>query len=220
MNGGYLMVSKADTNLYEKLNKALTLGKPVLWYEDENICYYIDTITKSGTDIILTKGGKTITIENDGNITEVGDVLNALMENIKDLNGHLRFIEGNGIASDELDAGLEIGFFKWSLSGTHIMLVLVADIASGSTLSNNKYWGKFELPEWIYNKIIPVTGGTVIEYKGAGARSSGGSIVLNDTFYISKSGNNSISIYRTGNTTATTADATIRVQFDLLIDNE
>ena len=74
MNGGYLMVSKTDTNLYEKLNKALTLGKPVLWYEDENTCYYIDTITKSGTDIILTKGGKTITIKNDGDITENGDI--------------------------------------------------------------------------------------------------------------------------------------------------
>ena len=72
------MVSKNDTDLYEKLNKALTLGKPVLWYEDENTCYYIDTISKSGTDIILTKGGKTITIENDGDITEVGDVQNHL----------------------------------------------------------------------------------------------------------------------------------------------
>lgn len=80
MNGGYLMVSKADTNLYEKLNNALTIGKPVLWYEDENTCYYIDTITKSGTDIILTKGGKTITIENDGDITETGEVQNHLYE--------------------------------------------------------------------------------------------------------------------------------------------
>lgn len=75
MNGGYLMVSKTDTNLYEKLNKALTSGKPVLWY-DENTCYYIDTITKSGTDIILTKGGRIITIESDGDITEVGNINN------------------------------------------------------------------------------------------------------------------------------------------------
>ena len=74
MNGGYLMVSKSDTNLYTKLNNALTTGKPVLFYEDANTCYYIDTITKSGTDIVLTKGGKTITIENDGDITEVGNI--------------------------------------------------------------------------------------------------------------------------------------------------
>lgn len=74
MNGGYLMVSKTDTNLYTKLNNALTLGKPVLWYEDDNTCYYIDTITKSGTDIVLTKGGKTITVESDGDITESGTI--------------------------------------------------------------------------------------------------------------------------------------------------
>ena len=74
MNGGYLMVSKSDTNLYTKLNNALTVGKPILWYEDANTCYYIDTITKSGTDIILTKGGKTITIASDGTVTSSGDI--------------------------------------------------------------------------------------------------------------------------------------------------
>ena len=74
MNGGYLMVSKTDTNLYEKLNNALTLGKPVLFYEDENTCYYIDSITKSGTDIILTKGGKTITINDANAVSSVGEI--------------------------------------------------------------------------------------------------------------------------------------------------
>lgn len=73
-NGGYLMVSKTDTDLYKKLNNALTLGKPVLFYEDATTCYYIDTISKSGDDIVLTKGGKTITIETDGDITETGDI--------------------------------------------------------------------------------------------------------------------------------------------------
>lgn len=81
MNGGYLMVSKTDTNLYTKLNNALTLGKPVLWYEDDNTCYYIDTITKSGTDIVLTKGDKTITIENNGDVTESGDIQTHLYSN-------------------------------------------------------------------------------------------------------------------------------------------
>ena len=74
LNGGYIMVSKTDTNIYEKVNKALTLGKPILWYEDETTCYYIDTISKSGTDIVLTKGGKTITIEADGDIIETGKI--------------------------------------------------------------------------------------------------------------------------------------------------
>lgn len=110
MNGGYLMVSKTDTNLYTKLNNALTLGKPVLWYEDDNTCYYIDTITKSGTDIILTKGDKTITIESDGDITEVGDI--QLKMNIldftdydlsKDISSADNISEANEITKEKFD---------------------------------------------------------------------------------------------------------------------
>ena len=74
MLGGYVMLNKADENLYVKAKNALTQGKPILFYEDANTCYYIDTITLDGTDIILTKGGKTITIEADGDITENGDI--------------------------------------------------------------------------------------------------------------------------------------------------
>ena len=88
MNGGYLMVSKTDTDLYAKLVKGLTIGKPILWYESPTECYYIDTISGGEVtseivddeevftyhDIILTKGGKTITIEADGDITESGEI--------------------------------------------------------------------------------------------------------------------------------------------------
>ena len=76
--GGYVMINKAQDNVYELATSALTSGKPILWYETNTECYFIDTITLSGTDIILTKGGKTITIESDGDITEVGDIQNHL----------------------------------------------------------------------------------------------------------------------------------------------
>lgn len=78
LNGGYIIIAKNDADAYAKANKALTLGKPILFYEDNTTCYYIDTITLDGTDIILTKGGKTITIEADGDITETGNVQNHL----------------------------------------------------------------------------------------------------------------------------------------------
>lgn len=72
--GGYVMINKAQSNVYELAESALISGKPILWYETNTECYFIDTITLSGTDIILTKGGKTITIENDGDITETGNI--------------------------------------------------------------------------------------------------------------------------------------------------
>lgn len=78
MLGGYVMLNKADENLYLKAKNALTQGKPILWYEAENTCYYIDTISLDGTDVVLTKGGKIITIESDGDIVETGDFQNHL----------------------------------------------------------------------------------------------------------------------------------------------
>lgn len=72
--GGYVMINKAQDNVYELATSALTSGKPILWYELNTECYFIDTITLSGTNIILTKGGKTITIESDGDITESGNI--------------------------------------------------------------------------------------------------------------------------------------------------
>lgn len=72
--GGYVIINKALNNVYELAKNALTSGKPILWYENDTTCYYIDTITLSGTDIVLTKGGKTITIEADGDITETGNI--------------------------------------------------------------------------------------------------------------------------------------------------
>ena len=74
LKGGYILINKTDADIYASVEKALTQGKPILWYEDAPTCYYIDTIAKSGDDIVLTKGGKTITIETDGDITETGDI--------------------------------------------------------------------------------------------------------------------------------------------------
>ena len=78
LKGGYILINKGDANIYASLENALTSGKPVLFYEDANTCYYIDTISQSGDDIVLTKGGKTITITDANVVTEVGDIQNHL----------------------------------------------------------------------------------------------------------------------------------------------
>lgn len=79
MNGGYVMIQTSDSNVYTKLKNAITLGKPILFYENDTTCYYIDTITIDGDDnIVLTKGGKTITIADDNTITTSGDIQNHL----------------------------------------------------------------------------------------------------------------------------------------------
>ena len=78
LKGGYLIINKDDANIYAKLQDALTNGKPVLFYENDTTCYYIDTIALDGTDIVLTKGGKTITITSSNVVTESGNIQNHL----------------------------------------------------------------------------------------------------------------------------------------------
>ena len=102
MNGGYLMISKTDSDIYAKAQKALVLGKPILFYENQTTCYYIDTISGGEItteivddeevttygDIILTKGGKTITITSANAVSESGDIqphLYALSFNVSDM---------------------------------------------------------------------------------------------------------------------------------------
>lgn len=117
MNGGYLMVSKADTKIYDKLQLGLKVGKPILWYENDTTCYYIDTISGGEItteivddeevitygDIILTKGGKTITVSyngTDATVTEEGEIqihLYALTFNVSDMYYTIITTKASGI---------------------------------------------------------------------------------------------------------------------------
>lgn len=215
MNGGYLMVSKSDTNLYTKLNNALTVGKPVLFYEDENTCYYIDAITKSGTDIVLTKGGKTITVESDGDITESGSTSAPTMENIKDLAGRLRFIEGNGTIINPTE-DFNITQNKWSLSGTHLMVVLAGTIGNNVTYTGG-YFTSFDMPQWILDKIYIVVN-SIVELKQITLWNTG-DLSDRDTVECSIDKVDGKIKLAFGNFT-TDSIKSFRVQFDLLIDVE
>lgn len=97
MNGGYIMIYKNSKKIYSELFACLTLGKPILWYEDKNTCFFIDTISGGEVtteivddeevttygDIILTKGGMTITITSENVVTEVGDIQPVIPEGEK-----------------------------------------------------------------------------------------------------------------------------------------
>ena len=80
LKGGYILVNKNDANIYASVENALNAGKSILWYENSTTCYYIDSISKSGDDIVLTKGGKTITITDANVVTESGDIQNHLYQ--------------------------------------------------------------------------------------------------------------------------------------------
>lgn len=79
--GGYSILDLTDANVSVQANVCYNQNKPVLVYGANGERYFADTITKSGTNIIITKGGKTITIASDNTITNVGDVQNHLYSN-------------------------------------------------------------------------------------------------------------------------------------------
>ena len=134
-----------------------------------------------------------------------------------DKDGHPRFIEGV-IDTTGLPTGVTSPYAKWSLSGTHLMIVLCFAVASGTSVGSVKFV-EFELPKWIYDKIVPVFG-SYIEDKGTlDIRGSDASKVGEFLSNMSKIPSNKLRFaYRIAN--ATTADGFIRLSFDLLIDND
>lgn len=80
MNGGYAMINLASATIHADALAALASNKPIVVYEATGAPYYADSVTTSGTSVIITKGGKTITIANDNTITSEGDIQNHLYQ--------------------------------------------------------------------------------------------------------------------------------------------
>ncbi len=135
----------------------------------------------------------------------------AIFENIVDSEGHKRFIEGD-ITFDEI-TGLTQKYGKWSLSGTHLLIVVAGSIANATAL-NGKI-ATVELPEWIIDKLQVVYGNAVLRQTD-NVWASDGSTNQSAISVLGKSSNViSINEYITAN-----ADREFRIQFDLLIDTE
>ena len=136
-----------------------------------------------------------------------------IFESIVDKNGNKRFIEGEGTPLTQ--EGFTSVYCAWSLSGTHLMLVVAGTINDETTLAFGTQIAQYSLPDWVKDKIVGVQG-DLIEYKKADCIA---------TDYSTKD----LSLYLGKNTGGVTivvnsafvADAnySFRVQFDLLIDN-
>jgi len=138
------------------------------------------------------------------------------ISNLVDSKGNPRFVEGNGTPLSQ--EGVTISYCKWSLSGTHLMLVLSATIANTTVINDSTILATFTLPEWIINKIYPVWDIT-LESKV---------ITLYASDYTSQQTNcrlvkatNAMKILKSGGSALTLSkDRSFRIQFDLLIDSE
>ena len=78
MVNGYVFLDLTKANVYAKALKVLGTDKPVVIKDGSGSPYFVDSLTLDGTNVVITKGGKTITIANDNTITNVGDIQNHL----------------------------------------------------------------------------------------------------------------------------------------------
>ena len=137
-----------------------------------------------------------------------------VFENIVDADGHKRFIEGDGTPAEI--TGITPTYCKWSLSGTHLMLVYAGSVENGTTIANGIVIASFNLPDWILNKIYPVWGNG-IERKVTNLTASDWS--KQDLDIALDKSTNSLRLLKVAPVTLT-ADRGFRIAFDLLIDNE
>lgn len=139
-----------------------------------------------------------------------------LFENIEDSNGRKRFIQGNG--NIFTFTGLSNTYCKWSLSGSHLIMVFAGKIDNGTALTG-ALWASFDLPSWIISKIYPVYANnieqrTVKMYASDWSTQDIEVMLQKDGVY------NQMKIFYLYGGTPLTADRGFRIEFDLLIDND
>lgn len=132
-------------------------------------------------------------------------------EDIEDALGQKRFIEDD-ITINEV-TGVSKIYGKWSLSGTHLLIVLALGLTENISSSNV---ANINLPKWIKDKIVPIAGSNVISTTFT-AYSSDASSNVNYYGILRKV---SEDLYIVSSCNINEIARNVRMQFDLLIDNE
>ena len=89
----------------------------------------------------------------NGNVN-ISGVLQAthpkLFETIEDTNGNNRFVKGDVVLDENAHAGIVKTYGKWSLSGSHLMLVFGCELPDGFAIKNGDAFAYAELPRWVF----------------------------------------------------------------------
>lgn len=133
-----------------------------------------------------------------------------------DYQGHERFVEGVINLAPALDSDITKVYGKWSLSGTHLLIVLCVKSPAKALIYDN--YAYIELPEWILSKITPlIEGGNYVDSK---------SITWYDASNNTQSGATQLryditrGLYISMSAITLTTEKVCRIAFDLLIDSD
>jgi hypothetical protein len=147
-------------------------------------------------------------------VANIKDGTTHLFENITDSAGNKRFVDGD--ITMETITGITQTYGKWTLSGTHLMIVVCADVSNGTTISNRDI-AFISLPAWILTKInlIPVS---PIESKNISMYDT--SYTIQTITMVLAKREASLALVTRGTTVEVNSDRKFRIQFDLLIDDD
>lgn len=145
-----------------------------------------------------------------GNLSATGDI--SPLENIVDSQGRKRFIEG--ALSDPQVSGITRAYARWSLSGTHLMVVVAGNLAANTSLTFGTSLGAAVVPQWIADKIAPLISNKAMVAEQTFVR-PGGSIERKNVALAKYLNSLIVEVY---GTISFNEDTTFRMQFDLLID--
>ena len=140
-------------------------------------------------------------------------ILNSI-EQIYDNDGHKRFIEGD--ITINAQEGVTQTYGKWSLSGTHLLIVVGVDYANTTEIVSDSLLANVEVPAWILDKIVPLWASHYIDAKAITLRADNWS-AQNIAVNLLKA--ETVLKLRYGGALTLTADRHGRITFDLLIDN-
>lgn len=204
LSGGYIMVDLASPNKVKQLEKAAALNKPLLvYYADGTTEWGKVSVTYETVDDVdiptyhITTANGFVTVEVDGDVSARPLIV----------EGDLEFEEITGVT---------FTYGKWSLCGTHLMVVLAGTVANGTSITFGTYYAAAKLPKFAFDKIHPISGALVsfqtVQYLSANPITTQSANIdfVKDTETM-KLRSAAITL---------TADRMFRVQFDLLIDNE
>lgn len=154
-----------------------------------------------------------------GNTLQFSGNLNCF-DKIVDANGNPRFIGGDIATSNlaNLVGNENVKYAKWSLSGTHIMIVLAFNAPANTMFTTGSYLASLTIPSWIgsqIQRIIPSSAMVAIE-EVIGKQA--GEVNIKKSFDLEKSSDSGFTIWAAENFTTTATNTGFRVQFDLLIE--
>ncbi|MBO7715499.1 MAG: hypothetical protein J6S85_18195 [Methanobrevibacter sp.] len=167
----------------------------------------------------LADAGKVMIVNAQGTGYQLAEAQPTLLEDIEDSDGHKRFIEG--AITENPNTGYSHQYARWSLSGSHLMIVDAIKYAANTDSQNYKKLGTLTIPSWLGAKLFPLGDGTedwLCVNPTTASKSNASLSSITKAFMLRKVSNTTLEVYLIENINEA-EDLYFRIAFDLLIDN-